>query len=183
LWVGATGFMSDMVFSVPKGTTVKPEYKAKAERLGYVGDYTRLGNSCWFANVDHGRRHQPLSLMTERDNIKYSKHKELKGIGYVRYANYDAIDVPFSDAVPSDFPGVMGVPKSFLDKYCPEQFEIVGCAEGDSGKELGLKPFDRKLKKLNPSIRDGQLYYMEDGFPVKPYARILIRFRKSASHR
>lgn len=178
LWIGATGFMSDMVFSVPKGTEVRPEYKAKAERLGYVGDYTRLGNSCWFTNLDHGRRHKPLQLMSEKDNIKHSKHKEIKDRGYVRYENYDAIDIPFSDAVPSNFKGVMGVPKSFLDKYCPEQFEIVGCAEGESGRELGLKPFDRKLKKLNPSLRDGQLFYLENGVPVKPYARILIRHRK-----
>ena len=152
--------------------------KEKAEKLGYVGDYTRLGNSCWYTNLEHGRRHQPLQLMSEAENIKYSKHREIKNSGYVRYANYDAIDIPFSDAVPSDFKGVMGVPKSFLDKYCPEQFEIVGCAEGESGRELGLKPFDRKLKKLNPSLRDGQLFYLENGVPVKPYARILIRHRK-----
>ena len=118
--------------------------------------------------------------MSEAENVKYSKHKEIKDRGYVRYANYDAIDIPFSDAVPSDYKGVMGVPKSFLDKYCPEQFEIVGCAEGESGRELGLKPFDRKLKKLNPSLRDGQLFYLENGVPVKPYARILIRHRKQA---
>ena len=112
------------------------------------------------------------------DNIKFSKHKEIRGIGYLRYENYDAIEVPFTDAIPSDYDGVMGVPKSFVDKYCPEQFEIVGCAEGESGKELGLAPFDRELKKLNPSLRDGQLYYMQDGLPVKPFARILIRHRR-----
>jgi hypothetical protein len=72
-----------------------------------------------------------------------------------------------------------GVPKSFLDKYCPEQFEIIGCAEGESGKELGLKPFPREMKRLNPSLRDGQLYYMENGIPQKPYARILIRKKRS----
>ena len=70
----------------------------------------------------------------------------------------------------------MGVPISFLDKYCPEQFEIIGQTQGDSGKELGLKPYPRELKKLNPSLRDGQLYYIDDnGIPQKPYARILIR--------
>ena len=83
--------------------------------------------------------------------------------------------MPYSDAIPDDYEGIMGVPKTFVDKYCPEQFEIIGIAEGDSGKELGLKPFDRGLKKLNPSLRDGQLYYMIDGKPEKPYARILIR--------
>ena len=175
LWLGVTGFMSDMVFGVPKGTIIDPKDKAKAAKLGYEGDYTRLGNSCWFTNIDHGRRHAPLQLMTMKDNIRYSKHKELRDRGYIRYANYEAIDVPYNDAIPSDYDGIMGVPKTFLDKYCPEQFEIIGCAEGDSGKELGLKPFDRELKKLNPSLRDGQLYYMIDGKPEKPYARILIR--------
>lgn len=64
--------------------------------------------------------------MTEADNIKYSKHKEVKGIGYKKYDNYDAIEVPFFDAIPSDYKGIMGVPISFMDKYNPDQFEILG---------------------------------------------------------
>ena len=86
--------------------------------------------SIWLTNLDHGRRHQPLSLMTMDDNLKFSKHKEVKGVGYQKYDNYDAIEVPYTDAIPSDYNGVMGVPISFLDKYCPEQFEIVGAAQG-----------------------------------------------------
>ena len=140
------------------------------------GGFMKMGNTCWYTNIDHGRRHQPLRLMTMADNFKHSKHKEVRGRNdYIRYENYDAIEVPFVDAIPSDYDGIMGVPKSFLEKYCPEQFEIVGIAEGDSGKELGLRPFDRELKKINSSLRDGQLYYMEDNYPVKPFARILIR--------
>ena len=136
----------------------------------------KFRNCCWFTNLEHGRRHQPLPLMTRTENLKFSKHKELKGReDYIHYSNYDAIEVPYTDAIPSDFDGTMGVPISFLDKYCPEQFVIIGQTQGDSGKELGLKPFDRELKKLNPSLRDGQLYYMENGIPQKPYARILIR--------
>ena len=92
----------------------------------------------WFTNIDHGRRHEPLPLMTMEDNILYSKHKEIKGKGYVHYENYDAIDVPYSDAIPIDYDGQMGVPRTFLDKYCPDQFEIIGNAEGDAGKNLGL---------------------------------------------
>lgn len=176
LWLGATGFANDMVFRVPEGTEVKEADRLKAERLGYKGNFTRLGNSCWFTNLDHGRRHQPLSLMTMADNLKFSKHKELRGReDYIHYANYDAIEVPYSDAIPSDYEGKMGVPITFLDKYCPEQFVIIGQTQGDSGKELGLDSFPRELKELNPSLRDGQLYYMEDGRPEKPYARILIR--------
>ena len=64
--------------------------------------------------------------MTMDDNIKFSRHKEIKNIGYSKYDNYDAIEVPFTDSIPSDYKGVMGVPISFLDKYCPEQFEIIG---------------------------------------------------------
>ena len=117
-----------------------------------------------------------MKLMTAAENFRYSKHKVVRGrTAYIHYENYDAIEVPYADAIPRDYDGIMGVPKSYLDKYCPEQFEIIGCAEGDSGKELGLKPFPRELKKLNPSLRDGQLYYIENGRPEKPYARILIR--------
>ncbi len=72
--------------------------RLKAEKLGYPSDdehdYTRLGNSCWFTNIDHGRRHEPLQLMTMADNIKFSKHKEVRGVGYQPYDNFDAIEVP-----------------------------------------------------------------------------------------
>ena len=86
----------------------------------------KFRNCIWLTNIDHGRRHQPLSLMTMSDNLRYSKHKELRGkAGYDHYDNYDAIEVPYTDAIPSDYDGVMGVPISFLGKYCPEQFEIV----------------------------------------------------------
>jgi len=126
VWLGATANGSDMVFRVPSTFKVAEGDRAKAARLGYVGDYTRLGNSCWFSTLDHGRRHQALPLMTMGDNIKFSKHKEIKGVGYQEYDNYDAIEVPFTDAIPSDFAGVMGVPISFLSKYNPDQFEILG---------------------------------------------------------
>ena len=175
LWLGVTGYMTDMVFGVPDGAEVDPKDKAKAAKLGYVGNYTRLGNSCWFTNIDHGRRHEPLRLMTMRDNIRYGKHRELREQGYTRYENLDAIDVPFVDAIPSDYDGLMGVPITFVDRYCPEQFEIIGHPHGDYGLELGLKPFPRELKQLNKGLRDGDLYYMKDGKPELPYRRFLIR--------
>ncbi len=177
VWTGATNFNTGMYFRVPDNFVYAPTYKFDKERDGVK--VNRVPNTCWFTNMDHGRRHEPLPLMKMEDNLKFTKHKELKGRkSYIHYANYDAIDVPYTDLIPSDYDGIMGVPKSFLDKYCPDQFEIIGCAEGNSGKELGLKPFDRELKKLNKSLRDGQLYYMENGIPQKPYARILIRAKK-----
>ena len=61
---------------------------------------------------------------------------------YPTYANYNAIDVSKTADIPCDYDGLMGVPITFMDKYNPEQFEIIGIAEGDSGKELGLAPYD-----------------------------------------
>ena len=103
----------------------------------------KFRNVCWFTNLDHGRRHQPLPLMTMKENLKYSKHKEIKGKkAYDKYDNYNAIEVSFTDAIPSDYSGVMGVPISFLDKYNPDQFEILG---SDYNIKEGLLP-----KLVNP---------------------------------
>jgi hypothetical protein len=130
LWKGATGNSADMVFGVPKGTEIKDADRKKAERLGYPADedydYTRLGNSCWWTNIEHGRRHESLQSLSTDDNIKHSRHKEVRGVGYPRFDNFDAIAVGFVDAIPSDHQGLMGVPISFLSRYNPEQFEIVG---------------------------------------------------------
>lgn len=201
LWQGATGSTTDMVFGVPKGAKITEADRLKAEKLGYPSDdhrdYTRLGNSCWFTNIDHGRRHEPLQLMTIADNIRYSKHKEIRGTGYETYDNFDAIEVPFTGAIPSDFDGVMGVPKSFLDKFNPDQFEIVGTSQGWFG--AATKTYPRQIQvsatgaeslvtKLNdqPALKVavppvGKTYYVVNGeYFVATYARILIR-RKDAS--
>ena len=188
MWMG-NGFQNGNAYF--RIDTLRNEY---AE--GVFDESTNLvkfRNCCWYTNIDHGRRHQPLKLMTMAENFKHSKHKEIRGRkDYVRYENYDAIDVPFTDAIPSDYNGAMGVPITFLDKYCPEQFEIIGHPHGDYGLELGLKPYPRELKELNKGkpyprelkelnkgLRDGDLYYMKDGKPELPYRRILIRKKQS----
>jgi hypothetical protein len=186
LWLGATGNGSDMVFAVPPGSAVREADKEKAARLGYKGDYTRLGNSCWFTSLDHGRRHQPLSLMTEADNKKFSRHKAVKGVGYRKYDNYNAIEVPFTDAIPSDYKGVMGVPISFLSKYNPEQFEILGNMDDhEQNKKLGVKPVSEAFIK---GYRDagGTGAQRAGGYWVGltnphrfPFKRIFIRHRRN----
>lgn len=125
LWTGATSNSADMVFEVPKGTKIAAQDKEKAAKLGYVGNYTRLGNSCWFTNMDHGRRHQRLELMTMSDNLKFSKYKAVREDGYQKFDNYDAINVPYTNSIPKDYDGLMGVPISFIHKYNPDQFEII----------------------------------------------------------
>ncbi len=188
IWLGATGFVTDMVFGVPKGTVVKESDKAKAERLGYVGDYTRLGNSCWFTNLEHGRRHRPLPLMSMDDNLKFSRHKDIRGKeSYDKYENYDAIEVPYTDAIPNDYDGVMGVPISFLDKYCPEQFEIVGMCENEDLYGLKTKVYTtleckeaymQKFGKKGTYDLNASGVIICGGLKEKVYQRILIK-RKS----
>ncbi|MCD7710789.1 MAG: adenine-specific methyltransferase EcoRI family protein [Porphyromonadaceae bacterium] len=121
LWLGVKS--GDMSFTVPD------DYEERATRFWVDAKgqkWRSMGNICWFTNLEHGRRHERLQLMTLKDNLKYSCHKEVRGNGYRQYDNYDAIDIPYTDAIPKDYEDVMGVPITFLDKYCPEQFEIIG---------------------------------------------------------
>ena len=127
IWLGVTNFNTGMYFYVPKNFKYADTYKFDRERNGKA--VNRVPGCCWYSNIEHGRRHQPLALMTMADNLRYNKKMKGKQ-SYDRYDNYDAIEVPFTDAIPSDYEGVMGVPISFLDKYCPEQFEILGCNRG-----------------------------------------------------
>ena len=177
MWMGVSIHSGDREFGVPDTYPLE----ASGWRIDENGNkYIRVKGVRWFTNIDHGRRHEPLRLMTMAENFKHSKHKEIRGQkDYVHYENYNAIDIPFTDAIPSDYEGTMGVPITFLDKYCPEQFEIIGHPHGDYGLELGLKPYPRELKELNKGLRDGDLYYMKDGKPELPYRRILIRKKQS----
>ena len=195
MWLGATNNGSDMVFEVPKGAIVSKKDKEKAAKLGYIGDYTRLGNAYWFTNIDHGRRHQPLSLMTESDNIRFSKRKEVKGVGYKKYDNYDAIEVKFTETIPCDYKGTMGVPPTFFEKYCPEQFEILGITKTWYGGATKIYPeqiqVDKhgkrsRVTKLNDGAAielseapDEDTYYIvNDKIYQQVYARVLIRFKE-----
>lgn len=124
--------------------------------------------------MDHGRRHQTLPLMTVADNLRFSKHKEIKGkAAYNHYANYGAIEVPFTDAIPNDYDGPMGVPITFLDKYNPAQFEILG-----SNLTIG-----RPISDVAPKgsyAQGGPSFYIENetGQYERVYTRIVIRHRR-----
>ncbi|WP_122943028.1 adenine-specific methyltransferase EcoRI family protein [Brachybacterium sp. EE-P12] len=175
LWKGATANSTDMIFRVPESAEVKPDDRAKAIRMlramggQYANlpddaNYTRQGNSCWFTNIEHGKRHEWLDLDTmERNRTKRKAKKVIRDRGYPKYDNYDVIEVGFTDAIPSDYDGVMGVPISYLDKHNPEQFEIIGLAAGNI---RGLAGVPTSTGKDGPYI-DGKL----------KYGRIFIRNR------
>jgi hypothetical protein len=130
MWLGSGFNAGNAYFSSPTSR----DYAAGVydEETGLV----KFRNVVWMTTIEHGRRHQPLSLMTQEENLKFNK--AVKDVGYQKYDNYDAIEVPRTDAIPSDYHGVMGVPISFLDKYNPDQFEIVKFRHGNDGKDLRL---------------------------------------------
>ena len=161
-------------------------YHDVATAGNHIKGMIRVSGVVWYTNIDHGRRHEPLPLMTMEDNILYSKHKEIRGKGYVKYENFDALEVPYSDAIPSDYDGLMGVPRTFLDKYCPEQFEIVGVDSTDFSEEMGIAPIGEEwIKKYKQAGGTGHmtanmrnLVLTVDGVPKISYARILIRKKR-----
>lgn len=181
MWLGRGFQAGNAYFAVPdnKGSYAGGVYD---DETGLV----KFRNCCWFTNIDHGRRHEPLQLMTEADNIKFSKHKEVRGVGYQRYENYDAIEVPFVDAIPSDFDGLMGVPVTFLEKHDPDQFEIVGTLESSDPENPGRTRWytsqDQKDAYFKRFGKPGSIPLNMSGVidGVKVYKRVLIR-RKSAT--
>jgi hypothetical protein len=186
MWLGATNFNVGMYFEVPNDFIYADTYKFERERNGVK--VNRVPGVCWFTNIDHGRRHQQLPLMSMDDNKKFNKKVQTSGAFYQEYDNYDAIEVPFAEAVPSDYDGVMGVPISFLDKYSPEQFEILGTSDnGLVDDELKKTPgltqefVDDYYKAGGTGAYKGgnpTAGYYEKGVAKMAYKRIFIKHRK-----
>lgn len=172
--------------------------QVKKYTLDTQGNYIiNIMGVIWFTNIEHGRRYQPLQLMTMADNIKFNK--KVKDTGYQKYDNYDAIEVPTYDAIPSDYDGIMGVPITFLDKYCPEQFEILGATQRGCHDEVpDTRKYDdywevkqngertgssgnKTNENANLLMNDGKKNYFinKDGRIIQSaYQRVFIRKKK-----
>ena len=182
LWRGATPDNGRIKwFRIPDDAPAKDS----AQRTDPDGArWQDVGNSVWFTNIEHGRRHEPLVLMTMEDNLLYGS-KRVRSAGYPKYDNYDAIEVPETKAIPSDYDGVMGVPVSFLDKYSPEQFEIVwrgGDIEWAENECTFFTPpakeQQQKHRAANKTWRVQNAYVLNDeGLAQTIYQRIFIRHR------
>ena len=152
VWLGPSIHSGDREFRVPDDYPLK----AAGNRVDKYGNkFIRVKGVRWFTNLDHGRRHMPLSLMTMADNLKFSKHKEIKADGYFKYDNYDVLEVPYTDAIPSDYDDLMGVPITFMDKYNPEQFEIV------ASSQTGCHPDSMVLRSYKDYVG-----FHQDGTPT-----------------
>lgn len=201
-WLGPSISSGDREFEVPDSYPLE----AAKSRISKDGRrYLNIKGIRWFTNIEHGRRHQPLQLMNMEDNLRYNK-KLIKALGgakeYRQYDNYDGIDVPFTDAIPAGYKGLMGVPISFLDKYNPEQFQILGITQSwddPTGLKQVIYPTQvqvskngkrSQVKKLNDGAAiqikeppsDSTYYEVNEKTFIKPYVRVLIRKNPGEKH-
>ena len=147
MWLGVSITSGDRKFNVPD------DYKLEAAGRGIDADgkkFIRVKGVRWFTNLEHNKRHERLDL-----------YKHYNPEEYPKYDNYDAIEVSKTCNIPMDYDGVIGVPITFLDKYCPDQFEIIGLMSG---------------ARLFINGDDGRSIFYINGKGV--YARILIRIKK-----
>ena len=192
VWLGATHHSGGMDFYVPD------EYNESSNiKVGIDGRrYVNIPGPRWFTNIDNGWRHQPLILDTMAHNLKYNKklrkdlEKEHGAIEYPKYANFNAIDVPITECIPSDYDGIMGVPVTFMDKYDPEQFEIIGCPDytGLYGSDdIGIQRIGEEWisnyrshggKGHYTANMTSLVYFNARGEACNTFKRILIRSRK-----
>lgn len=169
MWIG-NGFNLSMVFKTTYPNLLEANRKY-VQGKGYNPDenYVKTPAIAWFTNLDLSKRHEDLILY---------KHYTIEE--YPQYENYNAINVNKVTDIPADYNEIMGVPITFLDKYNPDQFEIIGLGISTSGLECGVRPYTAEHKKYRKEVQhrgavDGDLYMVKEGIVDVPYARILIR--------
>ena len=150
------------------------------EDVATAGDHRdgmiRVSGVTWFTNLEIQKRHEDLILYKSYNPEEYRK-----------YENFDAINVDKTSDIPSDYNGYMGVPITFMDKYNPKQFEIIGLGIAGLGLECGVQPYKPEHKKYRKEVQkcgavDGDLYFMIDGVVTVPYSRILIRRKQQSQY-
>ena len=169
LWFGHSIHSGDREFRVPSDYPLN----AASSRIDEEGNkYIRVKGVRWFTNLDYTERHEDLIL-----------YKNYNPEEYPTYENFDAINVDKTKDIPIDYDGYMGVPITFLDKYNPDQFEIIGLGISNSGIEIGVEPYKSEHRKYRKEVQkrgavDGDLYMMKNGIVEVPYARIIIKNKK-----
>lgn len=173
VWLGVSSFNTGMYFGVPDDFEYASTYKFDRERNGIK--VSRVSSVCWYTNLEHSKRHKPLPL-----------YKHYTPEEYKKYDNYDAIDVSKVSDIPVDYDGVMGVPITFIDKYCPEQFELIWRG-GDiewAEKECTFftppsKERSDRFKKEDRTWRVQNVYFVDKDDHVQTiYQRLFIKHIK-----
>lgn len=151
---------------------INVHYKDYATAGDHMEGMIRVSGVHWFTNLDINKRHEDLILYRNYAPEEYPK-----------YENMDAINVNKTKDIPIDYSGKMGVPITFMDKYNPDQFEIIGVGIAKAGLEIGIQPYKPEHKKYRKEVQkrgavDGDLYMMVDGVVTVPYTRIIIKNKR-----
>lgn len=151
---------------------INVHYEDYATAGNHIEGMIRVSGVHWFTNLDINKRHEDLIL-----------YKNYTSEEYPKYENFDAINVNKTKDIPMDYNGMMGVPITFMDKYNPDQFEIIGVGIAKSGLEIGIKPYKPEHKKYRKEVQkrgavNGDLYMMVDGVVTVPYTRIIIKNKR-----
>ena len=169
MWLGYSIHSGDREFGVPDDYPLT----AANSRIDENGNkFVSVKGVRWFTNLDYQERYEDIPL-----------YKQYTPEEYPKYENFDAINVDKTKEIPADYEGIMGVPITFIDKYNPDQFEIIGLGISNSGLEVGVQPYKPEHKKYRKEIQkrgavDGDLYMMVNGEVKVPYARILIKNKR-----
>lgn len=162
MWLG-NGFAGNVGF-------FESPYEDVAMSSQHKEGMIRVSGVMWFTNLDIKKRHEEIILVK-----RYTPDL------YPSFYNFDAINVNKTSDIPCDYAGIMGVPITFMDKFSPDQFDIVGLGIANLGLMAGVKPYTDEHRAYRKNVQkrgtvDGDLYMVDkDGHPVVPYARILIR--------
>jgi len=154
------------------GHFINEHYEDYATATDRKEGMIRVSGVHWFTNLEINKRHEDLILYK-----KYTPEE------YPKFENFDAINVDVTKDIPMDYEGFMGVPITFMDKYNPDQFEIIGVGIANLGLEMGIQPYKPEHKKYRKEVQkrgavDGDLYMMVDGVVTVPYSRIIIKNKK-----
>lgn len=161
VWLGASISCGDREFRVPDDYEIRTQ-NSRVDEKGRR--YIRVSGVRWFTNIDYGRKQRFIELKTMDENKRFNKR--VKSDCYKPYSNYNAIEISSASAIPIDFEGYMGVPISFLDKYNPNQFKIVGLMENwDKSPEMERLRTDLKNRNRGIVVGDNK----------RKYARIIIK--------
>ena len=145
------------------------------------GSTQTFGNVSWFTNIEHGRRHQPLKLMTMKDNLRYNtalKNKLMEKYGLTNYPmldNYDALEVPTVKGIPSDYDEMMAVPVNFIDSHNPDQFEIFGITDRNNKFGLTTKIYTKADSKNYSDLNRRGAVLNDKGQLVATFVRLLVK--------
>lgn len=165
VWLGCSIHSGDREFRVPDSYPLNASgCRVDAEGTKYI----RVKGVRWFTNLDYKERHDPIIL-----------YKQYSPEEYPKYDNYDAIEISKTSDIPLDYKGMMGVPITFMDKYCPEQFEIVGMAKRGAGDpKLRSKVYTKDEYANYSDLNAGPVLKKENGMLYNTYPRILIKSRE-----